>query len=117
MALNSIAIKQTKATTSTMEKVKHLLDYLAMDHNATMRFKKSDMIMNVHLDGLYLSKANAQSRACGHFFMGWDTKDGDPIKLNSAYFTLCTILCFAIASAAKAKLGALFLNCKEGIIL
>jgi len=48
--------------------------------------------------------------------MGWSPKDGDPIRLNGAFFTLCTIFRFVVASAAKAKLGALFLNCKEGII-
>jgi hypothetical protein len=48
--------------------------------------------------------------------MGWSPKDGDPIKLNGAFFTLCTILRFVVASAAEAELGALFLNFKEGII-
>jgi hypothetical protein len=75
MALSSIAIEQTKGTTSMMEKAKQL-----------------------------------------HFFMGWATKDGTLIKLNGAFFTLCAILCFVITSAAEAKLGALFLNCKEGMI-
>jgi hypothetical protein len=117
MALSYIAIMQTKGTTSTMEKAKQLLDYLATNPNATMRFKSSDMIMNVHLDASYLSEANARSRACGHFFMEWDTKDGNPIKLNGAIFTLCTILRFVVASTAKAELGAPFLNCKEGVIL
>jgi hypothetical protein len=50
------------------------------------------------------------------FFMGWSPKDEDPIKLNGAFFTLCAILCFVVAFAAEAKLGALFLNCKEGMI-
>jgi hypothetical protein len=50
------------------------------------------------------------------FFMGWSPKDGDPIKLNGAFFTLCAILHFIVASAAEAKLGTLFLNCKEGMI-
>jgi hypothetical protein len=104
MALSSITIKQTKGTTSTMEKAKQLLDFWATNPNITMRFKVSDMIMNIHLDASYLSEANARSRACGHFFMGWDTKDGDPIKMNAAFFTLCTILCFVIASATKAEL-------------
>ncbi len=99
-----------------MEKAKQLLDYLATNPNATMRLKASDMIMNIHLDASNLSEANAWSRACGHFFIGWNPKDGDPIKLNGAFFTLCNILCFVIASAAKAKLGALFLNCKKGMI-
>jgi hypothetical protein len=74
------------------------------------------MIMNVHSDASYLSESDAQSWACGHFFMGWSPKDGNPIKLNGAFFNLCAILHFIISSAAEAKLGALFLNCKEGMI-
>jgi hypothetical protein len=72
--------------------------------------------MNVHFNASYLSESDARSRACGHFFMGWSPKDGNPIKLNSAFFTLYAILWFVVASAAEAELGALFLNCKEGII-
>jgi hypothetical protein len=59
---------------------------------------------------------NAHSRACGHFFMGWKADPTKPIKLNGALFTLCTILQFVIASTAEAKLGALFLNCKQATI-
>jgi hypothetical protein len=54
-------------------------------------------------------------RKAGHvdiFFMGWTSKDGNPIKLNGAFFTLCAILQFVVASAAKAELGALFLICR-----
>ena len=116
MALSSIAIEQSKGTTNTMEKAKQLLDYLASNPDATLRFKASDMVMNVHSDASYLSESDARSRACGHFFMGWSPTDGDPIKLNGAFFTLCTILRFVVASAAEAELGALFLNCKEGMI-
>jgi hypothetical protein len=50
------------------------------------------------------------------FFMGWRADPTKPIKLNGAFFTLCAILCFVVASAAKAKLGALFLNCKQATI-
>jgi len=99
-----------------MEKAKQLLDYLATHPDATIRYRASDMIMNVHLDASYLSESEARSRACGHFFMGWSPKDGDPIRLNGAFFTLCAILRFVVASAAEAELGALFLNCKEGMI-
>ena len=69
-----------------------------------------------HSDASYLSEANAQSRACGHFFMGWKAYPTKPIKLNGAFFTLCAILRFVVASAAEAKLGALFLNCKQATI-
>ncbi len=116
MDLSSIASKQTRGTTNTMAKAKQLLDSLVMHPNATIWFRASDMVLNVHSDMSYLSETNAHSRACGHFFMGWLPKNGDPIKLNGAFFTLCTIFCFVVALAAKAELGALFLNCKEGII-
>ena len=116
MALSSIVIKQTKGTTNTMEKAKHLLDYLATNPDATICYCASDMIMNVHSDAFYLSEADAGSRACRHFFMGWELKDGNPIKLNSVFFPLCAILHFVVASATEAKLGALFLNFKEGMI-
>jgi hypothetical protein len=61
--------------------------------------------MNVHLDASYLSEAGTRSRACRHFFMGWNTKDGNPIKLNGAFSTLCAVLCFVVTSATEAKLG------------
>jgi hypothetical protein len=44
MALSSITIKQTKETTNTMEKAKHLLDYLATNPDAMIRFRASNMI-------------------------------------------------------------------------
>ncbi len=99
-----------------MMKAKQLLDYLATFPNATIRFQSSDIIMNVHSDASYLSEADACSCACSHFFMGCSPKDFNPMQLNGAFFTLCTILHFIVASAVEAELGALFLNCKEGII-
>jgi hypothetical protein len=48
--------------------------------------------------------------------MGWTAKDGNPIKLNGAFFTLCSILWFVLASVVEAKHDALFLNCKDGMI-
>jgi hypothetical protein len=68
MALSSIAIEQTKGTTNTMEKAKQLLDFLATNPDATMQYRASNMIMNVHLDVSYLSESDACSCTCGHFF-------------------------------------------------
>jgi hypothetical protein len=48
--------------------------------------------------------------------MGWPADPTKPIKLNGAFFTLCAILRFIIASAVEAKLGVLFLNCKQATI-
>ncbi len=116
MALSSIASEQTRGTMNTMAKAKQLLDYLATHPNATIQFQASDKILNIHSDASYLSETKAHSRACSHFFMGWSPKNGDPIKLNGAFFTLCTILHFVVALVDEAELGALFLNCKEGTI-
>jgi len=111
-ALSTIASEQTKGTERTLEKAYQVIDYLATHQNAVVRFRASDMVMNIHSDALYLSKPKAQRRACGHFFMGALPKDGEPIKLNGAFHTLCSILRFVVTSAVEAELGALFLNCK-----
>jgi hypothetical protein len=99
-----------------MNKCKQLLDYLATHPDATVQFHASDMILSIHSNASYLSKTNAHSHACGHFFMGWQPDASKPIKLNGAFFTLCAILCFIVASTAESKLGALFLNCKQATI-
>jgi hypothetical protein len=116
MALSTITSKQAKGTENTMVKTKQLLDYLAMHPDAAVHFHASDMILNIHLDASHLLVANAYSRACGHFFMGWNANPTKPIKLNGAFFTLCAILQFVVTSTAEAKLGALFLNCKQAMI-
>jgi hypothetical protein len=116
MALSSIAMEQTKATEQTMDRCTQLLDYLAGHANAKVRFHASNMIMNIHLDASYLLEANAQSRACGHFFLGWMPTNNAPICLNGAFHVSTTILRFLIASAAEAELGALYHNCQMGII-
>ena len=116
MALSTIASEQTTGTERTMEKAIQVLDYLATHPNAKVKFRASDMVMNIHSDASYLTEPKARSRACGHFFMGWLPKTNEPIKLNGAFHTLCSILRFVVASAAEAELGALFLNCQEGTI-
>jgi hypothetical protein len=59
MALSSIAIKQSKGTTNTIQKAKQLLNYLATYPDATICFRASNMIMNVHSNASYLSKSDA----------------------------------------------------------
>jgi hypothetical protein len=48
--------------------------------------------------------------------MGWKPDATRPIKLDRAFFTLCTISRFVVASAIEAELGALFINCKQATI-
>ena len=104
--LSTIAINQTKATKRTMDRCIQLLDYLVSNQNAKVRFHASDMVLNIHSDALDLSELGARSCACGHFFMGWMSKNGEPIKLNGAFYTSSPIMRFVVASAAEAELGA-----------
>jgi hypothetical protein len=50
------------------------------------------------------------------FFMGWKPVNGEPIKLNGAFYTISVLFKFFVALAAEAKLRALFHNCQDGII-
>jgi hypothetical protein len=115
-ALSSIAVEQINATDKMMARCTQLLDYLSHNANAKVRFYASDMILNIHSNASYLSEAKAQSHACGHFFMGWMPKNGEPIRLNGAFHVSSTILKFAVASAAEAELGAMYHNCQMGLI-
>jgi hypothetical protein len=116
MGLSLIAVEQTKAIERTMGQCIHLLNYLVSNQDAKVRFHASDMVMNIHSDESYLSETKARSRVCGHFFMGWMPKNGEPIQLNGAFYVNMTILRLVAASAAEAEPGALFHNCQDGII-
>eukprot|EP00804_Cyclotella_cryptica_P024159 CCRYP_015591-RA/>CCRYP_015591-RA protein AED:0.25 eAED:0.16 QI:0/0/0/1/1/1/2/0/716 len=114
LSLSAIASEQAHPTQLTYKRCHHLLDYYASHPDDIVRFKASDMILNIHSDTSYLSETSACSRIAGHFFLGSVPIDKTPIKLNGAIYVSCGILKFVIASAAEAELGALFLNCKEG---
>jgi hypothetical protein len=85
MGLSSIAVEQTKAKEKPLERCIDFLNYLATNQDAKVRFRASDMVMNIHSNASYLSKTNSRSRSCGHFFMGWMPKNDEPIQLNGAF--------------------------------
>jgi hypothetical protein len=85
--------------------------------DAKIRYRASDMNLNVHSNASYLSAPCARSRASGYFFLGSLPIDSNPIKLNGAIHITCTILKLAAASAAEAELGALILNAQEAKVL
>jgi hypothetical protein len=62
MPLNDIATEQTKATEKTQAATNQMLDYLATQPDATVRYHASDIILNIHSDASYLSVPNALSR-------------------------------------------------------
>jgi hypothetical protein len=115
-ALSTIAAEQRIATECTLANCTQMLDYLAHNATAKVRFQASDMIMNIHLESSHLSETKACSRACCHFFMGWQPANGEPICINRAFHVSNNILCYVVASAAEAELGALYHNCQASIV-
>jgi hypothetical protein len=96
-----------------MKCVNQFLDYNWTHPDGVIRYRASDMILNIHSDASYLSTPKARSRAGSYFFLGSLPRNRDPIKLNGAIHVSCTILKLVAASTAEAELGALFLNAQE----
>jgi hypothetical protein len=72
----------------------------------------SDMVLARHSNASYLSKSKARSQAGGHFFMSNNT--AKPPN-NGAILTIAKIIKAVMSSAAEAKVGALYINCREAI--
>jgi hypothetical protein len=112
--LSSIPTEQAKPMQETMKKVKQLLDYCATQENAIITYNASQMILAIHSNTSYCNEKNACSQAGGHFPYRM-TKNSPPN--NGAIMTNTSIIKAVMSSAAKAKLGALFLNAKEAVYL
>ena len=70
------------------------------------------MKLAVHSDALYESKPKVRSRAGGHFFLASDV----PIPANNgAVLNTANLIKTVMSSAAKAEMGAIFLNAREAI--
>ena len=117
LALNDIATQQANPTKSTIKRVHQLIDYMATDLKAIIRFRASGMILNIHSDASYCSEGRGRSRAGRYFFLGSIPVNGQPIKPNRNIHITCAILKLVAASAADAELGALFLNVREDKVL
>jgi hypothetical protein len=112
MALSAIAAQQSAPTEETLACV------TTFGHTRMqIRYRASNMILNVHSDASYRSAPKARSCAGGYFFLGSIPQDSEPIIINGAIHITCTILKIVAASAAEAKLGALFLNAQEAKVL
>jgi hypothetical protein len=69
VGLNAIASEQANPTQRTKERCDQLLDYCATHPNAVVRYRASNMILNIHSDASYLSEPKAKSRIAGHYFL------------------------------------------------
>jgi hypothetical protein len=95
-----------------MIKVKQFLGYASTHPKAIVTYQASDMVLAAHSDASYLSEANAWSQAGGHFFMSSNTPC---LYNNGAVLTIAQIIEAVMSLAAKAKIGALYINCWEAV--
>jgi hypothetical protein len=113
-ALSSTATEQAKPTQKTLKKVKQLLDHSATQEKAVITYDASGMILAAHSNAGYCNEKSARSQAGGHFFL---SNDEIFPPNNGAIQTNATIIKAVMSSAAKAELGALYLNTKEAVYL
>jgi hypothetical protein len=89
-------------TEETLAHVNRFLGYMWMHPNAKIRYRASDMILNIHSDVSYLSAPKACSRAGSYFFLGSILQDSDPIFINVAIHITFTVLKLIAALASGA---------------
>ncbi len=99
--LSALALQQANPPKNTMRFTKQILDLLT--------YRASNMVLAIHSNALYLSKAKAQNRAGGHMIMAG--KDKIPHS-NGAVINISQIILAVMSSAAEVELGALFINAK-----
>jgi hypothetical protein len=115
ITLNDIATEQTKATEKTQAATNQLLDYLATQPDATIRYHASDMTLHIHSDASYLSVSNARSRLGGLFFLG--NNPPEQKKLNGSILNVASVIKKVVVSAAESEVGACFHNAQSGVPL
>ena len=103
VALSTIASEQSYATSNTAKKITQLLNYLATNPDATIRYKNSGMVLWVHSDASYLSCPKSRSRAGGmHFLSDKPPSPNNPAnfepKINGIVYVVCKILRNIMAS-------------------
>ncbi len=59
VVLSSLMSAQSTPSKDTMQRTRHLLDYVATHPGAILSYAKSNMILSVHSDATYLSKPKA----------------------------------------------------------
>ena len=109
VALGVIALAQTKGTQDTARACAQLLDYVATNPDARIRYHKSDMILHLHSNESYLSEWEAKYRAGGIHYLSYKREDTKPSKqdetlppLNGAIHIVCEILSNVMSLAMEA---------------
>ena len=112
VTLNDLGTVQSKPTKTTTYKTDMLLDYLATNPNAKLRFFAGNMILRADSDAAYLILPGAKSCYAGYFYL--ESKN-NPLNYNKTPFNApvlveSKIIKHVVCSAAEAECAGLFYN-------
>ena len=110
--LSALASKQAASTEKTKQTCLQFLDYVALQEEAIITYRASDMKFAIHSNVSYLSEPKACSRAGGPMFMA--SSEEIPIN-NGAVLNISKILKAVMSLATEAELGALFIKDKTTV--
>jgi hypothetical protein len=97
-----------------MRQTLHLLNYLAMQEDAVLSYRASNMVLAVHSNASYLSEPKAHSRARGHFFLSSDTTVPPN---NGAVLNIAHIIKNVMSLATKAELAGLYIMVRKAVYI
>jgi hypothetical protein len=102
--LSALASKLSKATTTTITAVSHLLDYCSNHPEYTIRYFASDMQLNIHSDASYFFEPKAKSRIDGYIYLG--NNENSPKKpLVGMGIPFCNLYSLVFCLNVKVKKG------------
>ena len=105
-AINRIGSRQAKPTQQVMDAADHFLQYAATYPDATLCYKKSDMIVRVDADGSYHSEEGARSRAAVFAYLG----TSDPTFHNHPIELMSSIIPTVVASTSECEYASSFMG-------
>ena len=112
-AVGALSAQQASPTLSSVAAAERLLGYAAAHPCHTAIIRNSNMLLNVAVDGSYLSRANSGSVAGGCFFLGpipsaSETEPSAPYTPNAPLHQFSTRVPVVVASAAEVEYAAVF---------
>ena len=109
-----VASQSAMPTEDTTRHTKQLLNYIATQEDAALKYNASEMKLAVHSNASYLSEPKARSRAGGHFFL---SSDYEVPHNNGAVLNIAHIIKHVMTSATEAELAALYIMVREAIYI
>ena len=107
VTFRSIGSQKASSTERTTSSTTQLLDYIVTYPNYGITYRTRSMVLTGHYNTSFLNETKARSRAEAHIFIPKDV----PIPSNNyPLLTLSQIIKFAMSSAAKSELAALFVS-------